>query len=467
MNGYWKRKEVFTVNPILCFGNAKDVILQRKCLGVNVKEFYDNLKMNGQRFGGYYLLIRPVLVIADLDLVNIILIKDFDYFSDRPLYANEKDLLSANIVALKGERWKKLKSFLNPAFSLRKLQMSFGMAFSCCKKAEIEIREMVQQSKAIDILDIIIRLNLDIIGTTAFGVDVDSAELQKCGRGFLHAESVKTSLIQILAMLFPEMVNVLKLKVYSEEMTEYFVNFVKQVIQYRKHNNIVRNDLMQSLLQLMNGEDGFSVNEIVAHCFAFLLGGFETPSSVGAFCIYELSINQHLQDKVRKEIEHVLETNGGEITYNTLCELKFMDQCISETLRKYPSTMVLTRVCTRTYQIPNSNVTISKGTPLIIPVYGIQMDPDYYPNPNQFDPERFSEENKGSRPSTAWLPFGDGPRMCIAPKLGFLQIKMALFTLLRNYKFVLHPSTKVPMPLDTKHFLMSPASKILVNAEEV
>ncbi|KAK5644734.1 hypothetical protein RI129_006034 [Pyrocoelia pectoralis] len=328
MNGYWKRKEVFTFNPILCFGNAKDVILQRKCLGVNVKEFYDNLKMSGQRFGGYYLLIKPVLVISDLDLVNTVLIKDFDYFSDRPLYVNEDDLLSANIVALKGKKWKKLKSLLNPAFALRKLQMSFNILFRCCEKVEIEVREMVQQSKAIDILDVITRLNLDIIGTSAFGVDLDSAELQKYGRGFLHAQSVKTSLIQILAMLFPEVVNVLKFKVYSEEITEYFVNFVKQVMQYRKDNNIVRNDFMQSLLQLMNGEGSLSVNEIVAHCFAFLLGGFETSSSVGAFCIYELSINQHLQDKVRKEIEHVLQTNDGEITYNTLCQLKFMDKCI-------------------------------------------------------------------------------------------------------------------------------------------
>ena len=86
---------------------------------------------------------------------------------------------------------------------------------------------------------------------------------------------------------------------------------------------------------------------------------------------------------------------------------------VSETLRKYPPLPILTRLCTKDYIIPGTDVQLNKGVGVMIPVLGLHSDPEYYPNPDIFDPERFSEENKQSRPSFTWLPFGDGPRICI------------------------------------------------------
>lgn len=71
------------------------------------------------------------------------------------------------------------------------------------------------------------------------------------------------------------------------------------------------------------------------------------------------------------------------------------------------------RVCTKTYNIPDTNVTIDKGTSVMIPMLGIHRDPDVFPNPMQFDPERFSAENKAERHRFFHLPFGEGPRMCM------------------------------------------------------
>lgn len=86
---------------------------------------------------------------------------------------------------------------------------------------------------------------------------------------------------------------------------------------------------------------------------------------------------------------------------------------IIETLRKYPPIPTIFRICTEQYKIPDTNVVIDKDTIVQIPILGIHYDPEYYPDPDKFDPERFSLENKSQRHQYTWLPFGEGPRICI------------------------------------------------------
>lgn len=91
--------------------------------------------------------------------------------------------------------------------------------------------------------------------------------------------------------------------------------------------------------------------------------------------------------------------------------------CITETLRKYPILPFLDRVCVKDWKCPDSpedhNVTIPRGTGFYTPVYGIHHDPQYYPDPDKFDPERFTQENVKTRHQFTYLPFGEGPRICL------------------------------------------------------
>ena len=88
----------------------------------------------------------------------------------------------------------------------------------------------------------------------------------------------------------------------------------------------------------------------------------------------------------------------------------------------------MTRVCLKKYKIPESDVVIEKGTPLIITVLGLHMDPNYYPNPEKFDPERFTEEEKRKRHHYAYIPFGGGLHQCMGEchthKKKFISILM-------------------------------------------
>jgi len=144
-----------------------------------------------------------------------------------------------------------------------------------------------------------------------------------------------------------------------------------------------------------------------------------------------------------------------------------MDQVVHETLRKYPPVPFLSRVCTKEYKIPDTEIMLEKGMVVYIPVLGLHRDPDYYPEPDKFDPERFSDKNKKERVPFTYLPFGEGPRICIGLRFGLMQIKIALTVLLAQYKFSLNSKTKIPIEFEPRSFALVPKGEIYLDIEKI
>lgn len=136
---------------------------------------------------------------------------------------------------------------------------------------------------------------------------------------------------------------------------------------------------------------------------------------------YELSINPDIQQKLYEELvktENGL--HGKRIDYETLHKLKYLDQVVSESLRKWPAAPVTDRACTKDYQCEfgeDKKFRFENGVSFWIPIYGLHHDPKYYPEPEKFDPERFSDENKHKIVPGTYMPFGVGPRNCIGKYL--------------------------------------------------
>ena len=102
-----------------------------------------------------------------------------------------------------------------------------------------------------------------------------------------------------------------------------------------------------------------------------------------------------------------------------------------------------------------------------IPTISIQMDPQIYPNPEEFDPHRFDKEKVGQRHPCAFLPFGQGPRICIGERFGMIQAKVGLVALLRSFRFSLSEKTEVPVKLHKFAFLIMPEDDIHLKVERV
>lgn len=115
--------------------------------------------------------------------------------------------------------------------------------------------------------------------------------------------------------------------------------------------------------------------------------------------------------RAQKDIKLTLEKYNGELSYEAITDMKFIDLCVKETLRKYPFPM-LNRECTKDYPMPEHNFTIKKGTSVVISLLGLHRDEKLFPRAEKYDPDRFTEEKK-AYDEDMYMPFGAGPRNCI------------------------------------------------------
>ncbi|RZF47577.1 hypothetical protein LSTR_LSTR014915 [Laodelphax striatellus] len=195
-----------------------------------------------------------------------------------------------------------------------------------------------------------------------------------------------------------------------------------------------------------------SLDEIAAQTFLFILGGHETSSAAICFLLYEMALNPDIQARLHEEID----TMDGNINYDNIKEMEYLNMVFNETLRKYPAAPTLIRLCVKDYMLPNGFL-IKKGTQVMVPVYGLHWDAKYFPQPDKFDPERFSPKapTHQIQPFT-FLPFGEGPRYCIGKRFGVASVKLGVTSILSKFRIELAENTKIPMKIESKTFITNP-----------
>ncbi|XP_032662870.1 uncharacterized protein LOC116840360 [Odontomachus brunneus] len=512
---FWRKKGVFYIEPDVPTGNMTDFITGKKSLG---EFFYDGyMKYKDHRVFGTYFFLKPNLTITDLDLIQTVLAKEFGSFHDRGLFYNEKtDPLTGNLFMLSGKKWRNLRVKLTPTFTSGKIKQMFMVLKECGEMLtnsletaaqafiffiagfetssttatfclyELAIYQDIQEMVRQEIDETLKKhgeLTYDAVNQMTYLHKVVQETLRKYPPlPILNRVCTKDVVLPTTNFLIPEgtMITIPVLGVHRDpsiypdpdkfdpELTKLF----QDNVEYRKAHNVVRHDFMNLLIQLMekgyvesdgNRQDTadissntnkFTIPEAAAQAFIFFIAGFETSSTTATFCLYELAIYQDIQEMVRQEIDETLKKHG-ELTYDAVNQMTYLHKVVQETLRKYPPLPILNRVCTKDVVLPTTNFLIPEGTMITIPVLGVHRDPSIYPDPDKFDPERFNADQVAARHPYAHLAFGEGPRICIGARFGYVQTKVAIISILSKFKFKLHPQTPIPLSIDKSSFLLS------------
>ncbi|XP_031636878.1 probable cytochrome P450 6d4, partial [Contarinia nasturtii] len=456
---YWDRRGFKTFAGYdLIFGHFTRIIFQKEHICNFLLKLYSTTT---DPFIAIYGIFRPILVIRDPELIRLILIKNFAHFTDRGIHCNERyNPVTGNLVALQGQRWKQLRAKLTPAFTNGKLKAMFPTLINCGMHLQDYLEKVADNDKMLNVREICAGFTTNIIASVAFGIDVDSLhcpnnDFRKYGRKIFEP-SFFNALRRLMRFIAPNVMNILRIKSIKSEIEDFFISIVKENLECREKNNITRKDFFQLMIQLRNNgtvqldddqwktiiqtdenRKTMTLNEIAANTFIFFSAGFESSSNIMSFCLYELAMNTQLQKRAHNEIDHVLNEYNGQITFDSISAMKFLGLCIDETIRKYPIAIYLSRNCVKDYRIPETNQIIEKGTGIMIPLYALHMDEKYYDMPQKFDPDRFNEENSMGKNqlNRPYMPFGEGPRSCIAMRLGSMQIKVGLIVMLQKYRF--------------------------------
>ncbi|XP_018569725.1 cytochrome P450 6a2-like isoform X2 [Anoplophora glabripennis] len=473
---YWKNRNFPYLEPTFPLGNSPYLFTSTMGFGLDTVKYYDEMKKKGYKFGGIYTITSPALVLVNPDYVRDVLTKDFHYFIDRGHYYNERDdPISAHLFALNEKTWKNMRTKLTPTFTSGKMKMMFHTVLETSKYMTDAIETSALERKDIDIREFLSCFTTDVIGSCAFGIECNSfkgteAEFRHMGREIFEVRGLRI-LNLILISKMPRLALKLGLKATNDHVSKFFYEAVQKTVKYREDNNFTRPDFLQLLIDIKNQTKGtdnpFTMDQLVSQVFLFFVAGFDTSSSTMNFALYELCKHQDVQDRVREEVNEVLERHGGQFTYESIGELKYLQQVIDEAQRLFPPLVVLTRVCVKDYKLRDTDLVLEKGTRVVIPLYSIHRDPEYYPEPDKFDPERFNNENKKSRHPFVHLPFGEGPRNCIGLRFGLMQSKIGLATILSKFRLRISPKTDMPLRLHEGVLLLKSVNKLYVTAEKI
>ncbi|KAG7196871.1 hypothetical protein KM043_014504 [Ampulex compressa] len=411
-----------------------------------------------ERFVGFYEMNKPALLLRDPALIKQISIQHYSHFQGRGLVVNEEiDPLSITLTTMDGPRWRILRTKLSALFSSGKLKEMYQIIFQEAQKFTHFAEKHADDDKAVEFQNLFHKFGIGSASSCFYGIESNALQETETELELMCKEIVEPTLVsfwkKVMRYYMPHIYKALQLKLMPSKAAGFIVDIVKNVIAYRKKYNIKQNDLIQVLVELYEMSKKKSPEEkdtviseelVYAQALGFFSATTDTSSLLASFIAYELALNPEAQDKLYEEIRVNVEKYGS-LSYDALSNMEYLDCVITESLRKHPSAGILTRKCNEAYNIPGTDIIIEVGTRIVIPVRAIHYDPKYYENPEKFDPDRFSGQNRKLHNDGTFMAFGAGPRMCIASRFVSMMVKLGLATLLMDYEIT--PSSKLSTPL--------------------
>ena len=412
-------------------------------------QVYDTYKQD--RFFGSYEGFKPSIFITDTELIKQVLVKEFDSFSSRRIFGfgSESEMFNEMLSIVNGDRWKKLRATMSPTFSSGKMKHMFEIVHEQAKNFVVHCEKFYDKKEKFDIKESFGRYTMDVIASSAFGIECRSLQKENAIFATMAEKMFSTSIKQVvktfIIFFFPRLANIIGIT-FSTEALYFFRDVCKQTTAERRKNGNNRGDFLDLLLiEQEKQKESFDEtkdykitdNTILAESSLFFIAGYDTTANALSMTSYYLAKHRECQKLLREELLLIKEKNGT-LNYHDIMEAKYLDACINETLRLIPPLPALERACTKDYQIPDSNITIEKGMIVEIPVWGLHRDPELWDNPNSFQPERFMPGNKDIKPFT-YMPFGMGPRNCIAMRFALMEAKICVAEFVLNYDFSLAP----------------------------
>lgn len=378
---------------------------------------------------------QPVFFFAHPDQVRDVLIARNASFVKGLALQRTKVVLGEGLLTSEGELHKRQRRLAQPAFHRERIQR-YGEVMV---EKGLRARERWRDGEEIDVAHEMMRLTLAVVAQTLFDADVDD-----------EADEIGDALTQLMLM-FPLLVH---------PLAQFFLRFpvipqiwrfrralarldrtIYAIIEERRKTNVDRGDLLSMLIAATDVEGdggGMSDLQLRDETMTIFLAGHETTANALAWTLYQLARNPEVERELHRELDSVLA--GRTPSPADYPRLPYTEMVLAESMRLYPPAWGIGRFAIEDVRI--GDWTVPRRGLVLVSQWVTHRDPRFWPDPERFDPLRFTIDAKLSRPKTAYFPFGGGPRICIGESFAWMEGVLLLATLAQRWKFERGPNVE-------------------------
>ncbi|KAI4484617.1 hypothetical protein M0804_007183 [Polistes exclamans] len=446
--------------PII--GNLLD--FQKK----NEKLFEAISKMDKKYYPIYktwFLFITTVVLLHPEDIE--VLMKSSKHITKSIVYKFIKPWLSTGLVTSTGEKWQHRRRILTPAFHFNILK---HFVVTLNEESRYLVSSLKEQGKGNPIIknleELMTEHTLNAICETAMGTPLQgNGKLESEYRKTVHAMLGIVPYRSVRPWYFFDTIFALSSQGrLQEKLLETLHGFTKKIIAERKHFHEETNGKYLKNLEEIDENDGFTekhdenyknpvykkrlamLDLLIAASWngnqiddegireevdTFMFAGHDTTAMALVFLLSLIAKHKDVQERIREEVNSVMNQENYHMTMPVLQEFVYLERCIKESLRLYPSVHFISRYLTEDLQL--KKYLIPAGTNVRVSIFYLHRNPEFWPNPDVFDPDRFLPENVSKRNAFSFIPFSAGLRNCIGQKYAMFEIKLMVAHILHNF----------------------------------
>ena len=376
------------------------------------------------------------------DLVRDVLVTHGRNFHKSRGLERARRLLGNGLLTSEDEIHLRQRRLAQPAFHRQRVA---AYAETMASYAE-NTRARWRDGETLDMHHEMMRLTLDIVAKTLFDADVDS-EAAEIGQALTTAfESFNFAMLP-----FTEYLEKLPLPAVRRfnAARNRLDDTVYRMIEQRRASGEDKGDLLSMLLLAQDTEGdgtGMSDTQLRDEALTIFLAGHETTANALTWTWYLLSQNPEAEARLHAEIDSAL--RGRLPTYDDVALLPYARMVLAESMRLYPPAWAIGRRAIESYEA--RDFTVPPNSVVLMSQYVMHRDPRFFPDPERFDPERWTPEAQASRPKFAYFPFGGGNRVCIGEQFAWMEGVLLIATIAQRWKMRLVPGHRVELkPLIT------------------
>ena len=368
------------------------------------------------RFGMYqYVLLNGVSEIQH------VLVKNQKNYRKSRSYQGLKLVLGDGLLTSEGEVWRRQRRLAQPAFHAQKLR---GLAEAMARVTGDTVarwQALPESGRTLDVHAEMMRLTFRIVGKTLCNSDVEG-DAQAIGNAMTIAMQFANDYIEKFLLVPPWLPFPKNLRFQKARKT--LDALVYRMIEEHRAQNDHEGDLLGMLMSVTDDVDGkgMTPRQLRDEIMTFVLAGFETTANALTWTLYLVAKHPEVARKLEEEANRVL--GGRQATFEDLPRLEYTERVLSESMRLYPPAWCFERQAVEADEI--GGYAIPAGTTIAICPYVLHRNPVYWENPQTFDPDRFLPDRSTDRSRFAYLPFGDGPRICIGKGFAMMEAKIVL-----------------------------------------